>query len=126
MFSDYLSRALNIQALGYYERVAESAKQYAERLLGSRREVQPAQQIEAIAQRLVYTYKDHGFVIDAGEAAEIFGQGVVRSDSPEYRFANDLYMTLDFAEWLIDSEFSRGFSYVGGADAALAFQRTKS
>lgn len=125
MFSDYLGRALNIQALGYYERVAESAKQYAERLLRSRREVQTPQEIEAIAQRLVYTYKDHGFVIDAGEATDIFGTGIVRSDSPEYLFANELYNSLDFIEWLIENDYDREFSYVGAKNAALVYQKTK-
>jgi len=92
MFSDYLSKSLNIQALGYYERVAESAKQYAERLLRTRRDVnQTPQEVEAIAQRLVYTYKDHGFVIDSGEATDIFGDDVVKCDSFEYQLANDLY-----------------------------------
>ncbi len=125
MFSDYLSRALNIQALGYYERVAESAKQYAERLLGSRRKAQPQQELEAIAQRLVYTYKDHGFVIDAAEATEIFGDGVVKSDSDEYQLANDLFTALDLVEWVISNDFNRGFSYVGWGDAAFVFQKPK-
>lgn len=125
MFSDYLGRALNIQALGYYERVAESAKQYAERLLRSRRMAQTSQEIETIAQRLVYTYKDHGFVIDAGEATDIFGTGIVRSDSPEYLFANELYNSLDFIEWLIENDYNRGFSYVGTKNAALVYLKTK-
>lgn len=126
MFSDYLGRALNIQALGYFERVAESAKQYAERLLSSRRKAETQEKVEAIAHRLVYTYKDHGFVIDSGEAGEIFGNEVVKSDSAEYRLANELFNALDFVEWLIENDYGRGFSYVGGRNAALVFQKSKS
>lgn len=124
MFTDYLSKSLNIQALGYYERVAESAKQYAERLLRTRRDVnQPDAEMEAIAQRLVYTYKDHGFVIDSGEATDIFGAAVVRCDSPEYQLANDLFPPLDLMEWIIDREFSRTMTFVGAGDACWVIDK---
>jgi len=126
MFSDYLSKSLNIQALGYYERVAESAKQYAERLLRTRRDIsQSAQEIEAIAQRLVYTYKDHGFVIDSSEAIDIFGGDIVRCDSPEYQLANELYPALDLMEWLIERNFGRTMTVVGAGDACWTFQRQR-
>lgn len=126
MLSDYLSKSLNIQALGYYERVAESAKQYAERLLRTRRDVsQTAQQMEAIAQRLVYTYKDHGFVIDSGEAIDIFGGDVVRCDSAEYQLANELYPALDLMEWIIDRDFGRTMTFVGDGDASWVIQKQR-
>ena len=124
MFTDYLSKSLDIQALGYYERVAESAKQYAERLLRTRQDVkQTPSEIEAIAQRLVYTYKDHGFVIDAGEATDIFGAAVVRSDSPEYRIANDLVSPFDLMEWFINKIFGRTMTFVGAGDACWVFDK---
>lgn len=127
MFSEYLSKSLNIQALGYYERVAESAKQYAERLLRTRHEISQAQtEIEAIAQRLVYTYKDHGFVIDSGEAVDIFGADVVRCDSPEYRLANEIFPPLDLMEWFIDTTFGRTMTFVGAGDACWVIRKRPS
>lgn len=66
MFANYLARTVRIDQIGYYERVAESAVQYAERLLRSK----PAlvKRANDIAKLLVYEYKDHGFVIDSDEA----------------------------------------------------------
>jgi hypothetical protein len=127
LFSDYLSKSLNIEALGYYERVAESAKQYAERLLRKRRDVsQNQQEIEAIAQRLVYTYKDHGFVIDSGEAVDIFGGDVVRFDSAEYKLANELYPALDLMEWVINKDFGRTMKFVGSDNDCWAYRRKRT
>jgi hypothetical protein len=64
MFADYLARSLRVEALGYYERVAESATQYAIRLLKSRN-IRAERDDHEVARRLVYEYKDHGFVIDS-------------------------------------------------------------
>ncbi len=44
MLSDYLAKSLSIEVLGYYERAAHSAVQYAERLLRSRISVASTQQ----------------------------------------------------------------------------------
>jgi Serine dehydrogenase proteinase len=114
MFSDYLAKSLRIEALGYFERVAESAAQYAVRLLQARTNAPKDRDNDAIAQRLVYSYKDHGFVIDSREAAEIFGQAIIVSDSKEYRLANALFGTLDLAAWFCARRFAREFSYIGG------------
>jgi len=126
MFSEYLSKSLNIEALGFYERVAESAKQYAERLLRGRRDLeQTPEEIEAIARRLVYTYKDHNFVIDLAEATDIFGAHVVRSDSDEYRAANQLYPSLDVMGWVIESTFKKNMSFVGSAQTGACWVTDK-
>lgn len=114
MFSDYLSKSLRVEALGYFERVAESAAQYAERLLDSGTLKSSERSSSEIAKHLVYAYKDHGFVIDAREAKAIFGEGSVESNTDEYRFANGLYEALDFMAWVCNKRFSREFSYVGG------------
>lgn len=126
MLSDYLAKALNLQALGFYERVTESAKQYAERLLSSRRTPPAPEAVESLANRLVYAYKDHGFVIDTAEATALFGETVVKADSAEYRLANELYRALDFIEWIFESEHGRGFSFVGGPSAAFVFQKQRT
>ena len=70
MFAKYLHLSLKPVHLGYYERVAESAAQYAERLLKAH-ETPLKKPASEIARNLVYSYKDHGFVIDQAEATEI-------------------------------------------------------
>ena len=115
LFRSYLTRSLSIQSLGFFERVAESATQYAVRLLRARR-VQVSDDAEAIARRLVYSYKDHGFVIDSREATQIFGESVVVNNSPEYRLSNAMFDSLDFMAWVCDRRFSRAFSYVGNTE----------
>jgi ClpP class serine protease len=63
MFAKYLYYSLKPIDIGYYERVAESALQYAQKLLETHADKLP-RSAEKIAYELVYTYKDHGFVID--------------------------------------------------------------
>lgn len=122
MFADYLARSLRVEALGYYERVAESATQYAMRLLKSRTIASERDDAE-VARRLVYEYKDHGFVIDWREAEDIFGPGVVYVDTPEYQFANSIYDLLDLMEWIVGQRFSRSFSFTGSAsDGGLIYR----
>jgi hypothetical protein len=117
MFANYLARSLRIEALGYYERVAESATHYARLLLKSRRQVQRSEsEITATATRLVYAYKDHSFAIDASEAADIFGPDVVATNSSEYKIGNRLYVTLDMLDYFLGTFFSRTFAFMGGAD----------
>lgn len=93
MFATYLNMSLQPIHLGYYERVAESAAQYAERLLNlhpSHLKHKPAE----IAKALVYSYKDHSFVIDKTEASEIFGDKVIHTDTEEYKLGNSIYAAL--------------------------------
>lgn len=95
LFSQYLSKCVQPIHLGYYERVAESAVQYAERLLQSH-SAELRQTPAKIAKDLVYSYKDHGFVIDVQEAQTIFGAKVVKHNTDEYLLANAIYQSLVF------------------------------
>jgi len=114
MLSDYLSKSLAIEVLGHYERAAGSAVQYAERLLAARVGVKsPPERNAEIARRLVYEYKDHGFAIDSREAATIFGEDVIRTNSEEYRGANDIYEALDILKFLLERMFRREFAFTG-------------
>lgn len=115
MFSEYLAKALPVQALGFFERAAESSVQYALRLLAARRVSGAPDNNDAIANRLVYSYKDHGFVIDAKEAQAIFGAPVVHIDTDEYKLSNTVFESLDLARFVCDSRLSRRLSYVGSA-----------
>lgn len=93
MFAKYLNASLNLVNLGYYERLAESAVQYAERLL--RKRILPLKgKPQETAKQLVYGYKDHGFVIDRTEAENIFGADMIQFGKEEYELGNTVY------EWL--------------------------
>jgi hypothetical protein len=100
MLAKYLGEVVGVQQIGHFERVAESAVQYAQRLLRKKflQGVLPSDP-EAIAKKLVHEYKDHGFVIDVDEARELLGKGTIREDSQETRFADELYSLYDYY-WL--------------------------
>ena len=124
MFAKYLSQSLNPVQLGYYERVAESASQYAERLLkthSSGLKTQPA----GIAKTLVYSYKDHGFVIDKTEALDIFGDKTIKINTPEYTLGNIIYEKLIFIS-RISKIFGHRFYLIGSLDSQLHFIKINS
>ena len=114
MFAEYLSKSLRIESLGYYERVAESATHYATRLLRDRRTVRQSEEdIQAIANRLVYSYKDHGFVIDEKEAKDIFGKDVVMYNSPQYQLSDKLYRSFGMLDWVLKEYYNMKFYFTG-------------
>lgn len=90
MFGNYLKASLNLIHLGHYERLAESAVQYADRLL-SKRVMALKGKPQDVATQLVYGYKDHSFVIDKTEAESIFGGVMVQSGKEEYELGNAVY-----------------------------------
>jgi hypothetical protein len=94
MLAKYLASSLNLHHLGYFERVSESAAQYAERLLVDRH-LPEGQTPKTVADHFVYGYKDHGFVIDREEATTILGDEIVKSDSPEYKLGNSIHQYLE-------------------------------
>ena len=118
MFSKYLHLSIRPENLGYYQRIAESAEQYATRLLDehaffldSKNNQQPIFRSETgdIANRLVNGYRDHGFVIDSMEATDLFRyhgtfiksfpeapRSVVRVYKPEYYLGNGIHKVMDF------------------------------
>jgi len=101
MFAKYLYLSVEPIQIGYYERAAKSAEQYAEKLLNSHKQ-KSGINTSAIAYKLVHEYKDHGFVIDKAEAKTIFGEAIVKNDSPEYNLSNDLYIELSKIERIAD------------------------
>jgi hypothetical protein len=90
MLAKYLASNLNLHDLGYFERVSESAVQYAERLLTGKR-FPHSVAASAVAHRFVYGYKDHGFVIDIDEAKEILGEEIIKFETQEYQLANQIH-----------------------------------
>jgi hypothetical protein len=93
MFAKYLSSTVTIEQIGYCQRVAESAVQYAEILLTDKDEVR--QKSREIASFLVHGYKDHSFVIDIQEARSHLGESWIVGESTEIDFAEQLYRRLD-------------------------------
>lgn len=121
MFARYLSYSLNLIHLGYYERVAESAKQYAERLLGTHAQ-DLATRPDIIAQNLVYTYKDHGFVIDKTEATSIFGNNIIKTSTDEYALGNAIYQMMNWVSRIAD-RMKNYFYFIGSIDSKPNFRR---
>lgn len=124
LFANYMSQTIQPIHLGYYERVAESAVQYAKRLLephaGALKQIP-----EKIAKRLVYEYKDHGFVIDKHEAQDIFGPDVVRHNTSEYQLGNDLYQKLAFIGRIADI-IDHNFYMIGSIVSDPTFMKKKN
>ncbi|MDD4236787.1 MAG: hypothetical protein PHF99_12310 [Bacteroidales bacterium] len=111
MFAKYLHLSIEPIQMGYYERVAESAMQYAENLLSTHQDNIPRSAKE-IAEELVYKYKDHGFVIDFVEATKIFGSKVIKRNTDEYLFSNAIYKVLDLVE-NFSSYLNNTFYFIG-------------
>ena len=124
MFAKYLNSALKLINLGYYERVAESAAQYAQRLLQTHAAVlgnNPAK----ISTDLVYTYKDHGFVIDKAEATSVFGSKVTKTNTPEYDLGNTIYQCMVlFSRYAAIAEHD--FYFIGALDDKAVFTKKRN
>lgn len=123
MFAKYLQNNLTLINLGYYERVAESAAQYAEKLLDTHADNLPRKAKE-IALELVYKYKDHSFVIDRAEAIDIFGDKIIKSNTVEYELGNTLYKALDMIGSLL-GYLKHNFYFIGSLDSEATIRKRK-
>ena len=127
MISDYLSKSLPVNIVGHFERAAGSAAQYAERLLSNRVPPMKAAANVEIARCLVYDYKDHGFAIDAREAITIFGEDMVKTNTPHYDIANEIYEKLDLMEFVAGRKFNRYLTFTGEpSGGCFVFARKES
>ncbi|RKS23581.1 serine dehydrogenase proteinase [Pseudomonas sp. WPR_5_2] len=101
MLSQYLiGSSLDVRALGYYERITESAAQYASRLLKSKLTSTDVniEAVSALAAHFTNHYKDHNFVIDIDEACELFaplGGDVVKADTELYKTCHEVHRFID-------------------------------
>jgi len=99
MFAEYLKRVLTVEQIGYCDRIAQSASQYAHRLLSGKPSI--SDRVEAIANCLVREYKDHSFVIDVEESRNLLGDDLIKVDTVELEMAEGLYQLFDqFNYWL--------------------------
>jgi hypothetical protein len=125
MFATYLTNKLDLINLGYFERLGESTVQYGERLIGDKKLPQDTT-AQSIAKKLVYDYKDHNFVIDLDEAKNLFGEDIIKENTEEYGFANEVYTIFDFTSKLFLIFRNKEFSYVGDIDSGFSLsERTK-
>jgi hypothetical protein len=101
MLSLYLTgSSLDVRALGHYERITESATQYALRLLKSKVTSTDVdnEKVSALAAHFTNHYKDHNFVIDVDEASELFRRidaDVVKEDTLLYRSCHEVHRFID-------------------------------
>ncbi len=119
LFANYMHKSIPPMYLGYYERIAESAVQYAERLLSTHKDKlsnEPSQ----IAHDLVYKYYDHGFVIDKQEARRIFGDNIIKDNSIQYQLGNDIYEILSLISWVTSITNNR-FYFIGSLESEPKF-----
>lgn len=112
MFAKYLKLSIEPIQIGYYERAAESAMQYAENLLNTHPDNLP-KDANIIANELVYKYKDHGYVIDKSEAVKILGENIIKTNTPEYEFGNSVYQLLEQLSKFADM-LNYKFYFIGG------------
>jgi hypothetical protein len=125
MLGKYLSDKLNLNVLGYFNRVTQSAAQYAERLLTGK-PLPASQTAERLADHFVNHYKDHSFVIDADESSQLLGPKIVKQNTPVYKFANAMYESLSFLEFATRILMKKTFDYVGTIDGGLTLREVKT
>ena len=114
MFARYLQLALTVEQIGYCDRIAESAVQYAERLLATKPSL--VSRASAIAKELVHEYKAHGFVIDLAEAKEHLGEDWIKTETAELGVAaEEIYSHLETVNWWLGRMKGKRLIVTGGA-----------
>lgn len=117
MLGKYLTNQAPMRLLGYYKRIGESAVQYAERLL-SDKTLAKGKLAKDVAHRLVNHYKDHSFVIDFDEATTMLGDGIIKTQSDEYKAADEVYKLLSLVNIYLN-RFGKNFWYIGAVHDGL-------
>lgn len=116
-FARYMARKLTVEQIGYCERVAESAVQYAQRLLAKKPSLLP--RAKKIANQLVYEYKDHGFVIDIEEARGLLDDAIIITGSPEVEFGEALHQRLEHVNMYLRVRQKKRLAVVGNLDTDI-------
>lgn len=124
MLGKYLAEKLDLNILGYFNRVTQSAAQYAERLLKGKT-LPSTWTPKSLGEHFVNHYKDHSFVIDADEAEQLLGSGMIHQKSKEYEFANAVYNSLEFLTFMLRIARKQYFDYVGSIRGGLALRTIK-
>lgn len=119
MFAKYLSNKLDLRIFGYFERVAESAAHYAMRLIGNK-QLPDKRTSQDVGSALVYSYKDHNFVIDKVEASSLLGE-CIKSGTKEYEFGDKIYRFLEMFQIFVRFLKNKEFSLVGNIENGILF-----
>lgn len=105
MLAKYLiGSGMDVQALGHYDRIAESYSQYAINLLDSKVTTTLSSQAAGpktsaqLADYFTNHYKDHNFVIDVDEAIKQLGNEVVVLESDIYQACHEIHKFLESCE----------------------------
>jgi hypothetical protein len=118
MFSKYISNVLDIRDLGYFERLNESAVQYAERLLVSK--TFPNKKTgKELAEHFVNHYKAHGFVIDVDESKGLLGESIIKENSNYYTIGDKLFQNLDMLEFFFRFIKKQKFKFIGSKNSGF-------
>ena len=139
MFAKYLTDNLNIGLIGYYDRVSESASQYAQMLLKGKHD-DNTRSVEEIAAHFTNHYKDHGFVIDVAESTSILGEYMVKDNTQIYKSGSkvlEFFTNIEFTFALLGQrksivfvgnscEIMTGNSFLGGVKDEASFRNIKS
>lgn len=112
MFAKYLTDNLSIKDLGYFERINESAVQYATRLLEGKN-FPDGQTPHSLANHFTNHYKDHSFVIDVEEALKYFGSNIIKESSIEYEFSDFLHNKINFFDIVIRVFIEKKLKIIG-------------
>lgn len=118
MLAKYLTNNVDIKTLGYFERINESATQYAIRLLRGKT-LPDNKTCEALADHFTNHYKDHGFVIDSDEASDLLGKDIIKEGTKEYLAGNEIYELLHFLSFLFSVFKSKNMQYLGSIQNGL-------
>lgn len=121
MFATFLKEKLDLRILGYFERVSESAQQYAIRLLTGK---ELKHSVEEVAHKLVYEYKDHSFVIDKEEAKNLLGD-MVKVNTNEYKFGNEIHKFLNEVNIIIGILNKKSLAIVGSVRDFIISDKNK-
>lgn len=125
MFAKYLTENLKMNELGYFERINESAVQYAQRLLEGK-SFSVGETPQSLANHFTNYYKDHSFVIDSEEARRYLGDEIVKEETYEYEFGNELFSFLDFASLMFNLLKNSNFRYVGSVDDGIDIREKRN
>lgn len=109
MFANYLSNSLQVSHLGMYERINQSATQYAEILLKDKNYID----YKEVAYHFTNHYKDHSFVIDYTEAISILKDNMIKIGTEEYNISNQIYDTLDTINYFLSKKLNKKFRIIG-------------
>ncbi|UST80146.1 SDH family Clp fold serine proteinase [Pseudomonas siliginis] len=104
MLAKYLiGSELDVRALGHYDRITESATQYATLLLQAKATSTNGSvtDCESLASHFTNHYKDHNFVIDIDEAQKLLGSDMVRADTEVYSACHEIHKFLETVEQIM-------------------------